>query len=145
MSVLTKGQAIKWTATDEQGQFSYTGVVTDVDKERVVFVTSMGTMSVPVGDGSLTPTKMSKKVKELTLPDVKVKKAEKSSAEPKKTRAKRSRNGGPTKFEQALVIYNDLAGKGHGKDVTIQRFMDVLGMTVAGATTYFYNCKKVAK
>ena len=45
-------------------------------------------------------------------------------------------------MERALVIYQDLAGKGHGRKMTIQRFIDVLGMTKAGASTYYYNCQK---
>ncbi len=47
-----------------------------------------------------------------------------------------------TKKQQAMIIFQDLYGKGHGKEVTIQRFIDVLNMTPAGASTYFYNCKK---
>jgi len=33
-------------------------------------------------------------------------------------------------------------GKGHGKEATIQRIVDVLGMSPAGAQTYFYNAKR---
>ena len=47
-----------------------------------------------------------------------------------------------SKMERALVIYKDLAGKGHGRKMTIQRFMDVLDMSKAGASTYYYNCQK---
>lgn len=42
----------------------------------------------------------------------------------------------------AIQLYKDIVLKGHGKDVFIQRCIDVLGMTKAGATTYFYTCKK---
>lgn len=49
-----------------------------------------------------------------------------------------------SKAERALTIYHDIVGKGHGKEVCIQRFQDALDMTKAGATTYFYNCKKKA-
>ena len=47
-----------------------------------------------------------------------------------------------TKKAQALTIYQDIVGRGHGKDTCIQRFMDVLNMSKSGATTYYYNCKK---
>lgn len=49
---------------------------------------------------------------------------------------------GPSKLDQARIIYDDLAGKGHGRKDTIQRFIDVLNMTPAGASTYFANIKK---
>lgn len=47
----------------------------------------------------------------------------------------------PTKKEQAITIYGDIAGRGHGRKITIQRFMDVLGMSKATASTYYQNIK----
>ena len=46
-----------------------------------------------------------------------------------------------SKKEQAIILYNDIAGKGHGRKMTLQRFMDVLGMSKAGASTYYQNIK----
>ncbi len=46
-----------------------------------------------------------------------------------------------SKKEQAIVIFNDVYGRGHGRKATLQRFMDVLGMSKAGASTYFQNIK----
>ena len=46
-----------------------------------------------------------------------------------------------TKASQAQEIYKKFAGD---KAQTIQAFMDDLGMSKAGATTYFYNAKKAA-
>lgn len=44
-----------------------------------------------------------------------------------------------SKKNQARVIFNDIAGRGHGRKMTIQRFMDVLGMSKTGASTYYHN------
>ena len=63
----------------------------------------------------------------------------------KKTAPKKPKtvkHGKVTKATQARIIVRDLYGNGHGKDMTIQRIQDVLDMTKAGASTYFYNAKK---
>ena len=57
-------------------------------------------------------------------------------------RPKNSQGSGTSKKEKALVIVRDLFGKGHSRKMTILRMMDVLGMTKAGASTYFYTAKK---
>lgn len=46
-----------------------------------------------------------------------------------------------TKASQAQEIYKKFAGD---KTQVIQAFIDQLGMSKAGATTYFYNAKKAA-
>ena len=46
-----------------------------------------------------------------------------------------------TKKAEAISIYNDIAGKGHGRKMTIQRFIDVLRMNPATASTYYQNIK----
>ena len=57
-------------------------------------------------------------------------------------KAKRVRNGdGPTKQELACKIYARLAGD---KALVIAAIQAELGMSAAGATTYFYNAKKLA-
>ena len=68
-------------------------------------------------------------------------KAEKAAA-PKKERAKRAkRTEGPTKQDRAVEIYRELNGD---KATVISAIQERLGMSVAGATTYFYNAKKLA-
>lgn len=59
---------------------------------------------------------------------------------PNKKSPKQPKSG--TKRAKALTIVQDIYGKGHGREITIQRIIDVLGMSRAGATTYFYNAKK---
>lgn len=64
--------------------------------------------------------------------------AEKAAARPK--RARKSA-GGPTKQDRAVEIFRQLNGV---KSDVIGKIQSELGMTLAGATTYFYNAKKIA-
>lgn len=56
-------------------------------------------------------------------------------------KAKRVGTGSPTKGELALQIYKRLDGN---KLSVINELQTGLGMSLAGATTYFYNAKKAA-
>ena len=56
--------------------------------------------------------------------------------------AKRSRSDGPTKQERALEIYRDNIKL--SKDNMIAIIRERLDMSLAGATTYYYNAKKLA-
>ena len=59
-----------------------------------------------------------------------------------KVAAKRPRADGPTKQERAIEIYRDFAGQ--SKDNVIAKIREQLDMSLAGATTYYYNAKKLA-
>ena len=67
----------------------------------------------------------------------KAEKAPKAAKEPRAPRAT-----GPTKADRALEIYKRLSGD---KAAVIAAIKDELSMSDAGATTYFYNAKKLAK
>jgi hypothetical protein len=67
----------------------------------------------------------------------KAERAPKVAKEPKAPRA-----SGPTKADRALEIFKRLAGD---KAAVIAAIKDELSMSDAGATTYFYNVKKLAK
>lgn len=67
-------------------------------------------------------------------------KAEKAPKVAKEPRAPRAT--GPTKADRALEIYKRLSGD---KAAVIAAIKDELSMSDAGATTYFYNAKKLAK
>jgi hypothetical protein len=58
------------------------------------------------------------------------------------TKAVKSTKSGPTKAERALEIYKNRGSM--SREGVIQMFMQELGMTKAGATTYFYNAKRDA-
>ena len=62
---------------------------------------------------------------------------------PKATKAPRAASAsGPTKADRALEIFKRLGGD---KAAVIAAIKDELSMSDAGATTYFYNAKKLAK
>ena len=64
------------------------------------------------------------------------------AAKPKAVKAKRApKASGPTKQDRAVEIYKRLSGD---KAQVISAIQTELGMSVAGATTYFYNAKKLA-
>jgi len=74
---------------------------------------------------------------------VREEKAAKPKAEkaPKAVKAKRAkRTEGPTKQDRAVEIYRELAGD---KAAVISAIQERLGMSVAGATSYYYNAKKL--
>lgn len=58
----------------------------------------------------------------------------------RKVRA-RKEGSGPTKQDRAVEIYKQLKGD---KAQVIETIQTDLGMSLAGATTYFYNAKKLA-
>lgn len=59
-----------------------------------------------------------------------------------KVAAKRPRTGGPTKQDRAVEIYR--ANIKLSKDNVIAIIREQLDMSPAGATTYYYNAKKLA-
>lgn len=72
----------------------------------------------------------------------------KANAEPKakvprvpKAKKARKEGSGPTKQDRAVEIFRELNGD---KATVISAIQERLGMSVAGATTYFYNAKKLA-
>jgi len=67
----------------------------------------------------------------------KAERAPKVAKEPKAPRAT-----GPTKADRALEIFKRLSGD---KGAVIAAIKDELSMSDAGATTYFYNARKLAK
>ena len=69
-------------------------------------------------------------------------KAEVKAVKAVKLKAVKARKAeGPTKQERAVEVYKRLNGS---KVEVIQAIQTELGMSVAGATTYFYNAKKLA-
>lgn len=70
------------------------------------------------------------------------KKTEKvEAAKTLKKAVKATRGGGGTKLEMARALY--AKANNTSRDEVVAMFMSQLGMTKAGATTYFYNVRKV--
>lgn len=122
---------IKWTSNDDNGSFTHVGQIKMFHGDTVIFETeSDGMMGIHKNDGTFVSIKKPKgwnKPKSFMVP----------------LKGKRKTSDAITKKEQALALVRDTYGKGHGRDVAVQRIIDVLGMSKAGATTYFYNAKKV--
>ena len=69
-------------------------------------------------------------------------KVEAKAAKPKAVKAKRApKASGPSKQDRAVEIFRELNGD---KAAVISAIQERLDMSVAGATTYFYNAKKLA-
>ena len=64
-----------------------------------------------------------------------------AKAEKKAVKAKPAKSTGVSKQDRAVEIYREFNGD---RKQTIEHIMERLGMSTAGATTYFYNAKKLA-
>lgn len=142
----TKNQFIRWTSKDDEGTFSHVGQVISHKNGMIIFADAMGgEMGVPEDEGKFEVVRKPRTWADKALGtgvDGKPRDPKRVAKNIRKARKAR-KSGEPTKKELALQLYRDLAGKGHGKAVTVQRFQDVLGMSLAGATTYYYNCKRL--
>jgi len=73
------------------------------------------------------------------------KKSETKAAKPAKAKTEPKKKTGKTKADLAAEIFERMGGvKATRKDV-IAAFVDEIGLTPAGASTYAYNCKKKAQ
>jgi len=138
-----KGQFVECTFQDEvEGKITYKGLVVDYSvKDVIVQITPNGsTITIPQLDATLKeiaqPAEWS-----IELP----KKEEVNTTSVTKPVVKRERSkDGESKADKALVIYKGMMfGSEHpARGEVIVAFMEQLGMTKAGASTYQYNCKK---
>jgi len=139
MSNFKKNEFVKWTATDEEGQFSHKGKVTRLTKTEVDITTQNdGVITVGLTDGSFTKIK---KIKNFSAPSKNIGRTAMQNAVVK---AKR-KTGGPSKKDRAIELYRNMTsalGVTPARQYAIGRFVDELGMTVAGASTYVAMAKK---
>lgn len=71
--------------------------------------------------------------------DLEIARVEVHTFKPKKAAVKRERAvGGETKLAKAQALFD----ASMSRDEVVALFMAELNMTKAGATTYYYNCKK---
>ena len=64
------------------------------------------------------------------------------AAKPAKIKRAKKTTDGPSKIDRALEIYK--ANLGMAKVNLIDKIKETLDMSLAGATTYYYNAKKLA-
>jgi hypothetical protein len=105
-----------WLFAKQDPAEKYPGFPDDVERDRAVANLKAATVK-----------QAEKKERPVHKPAVKAKR--KSSAE------------GPTKQDKATDIYRELNGV---KEDVIAAIQSELGMSLAGATTYYYNARKLA-
>jgi hypothetical protein len=76
---------------------------------------------------------------ERTAPKAEAPAVKKAAPAKKVKKAKRVAGAGPTKQELANAIFKQCAGD---KAATVAQIQNQLNMTLAGATTYYYNARK---
>ena len=146
-SILSKGNFIKWSDTDEEGSFSYVGQVLKVANKVVTFMLpNGGEISVPTNDGTFTKAKKPAKWNVKAEPTKRTATIGRTSVQKAVTRAKRV-TGGPSKKDQAIDLYKQFYSQSDGihmarKDA-IQMFVEQLDMTPAGASTYVAMVRKI--
>ena len=89
------------------------------------------------------PAKVAKpKGKKLTAVEQleKVQAKAEAKVEKKAAKAKPAKSVGGSKQDRAVALFKEFNGD---RKQTIQAIMEQLGMSTAGATTYFYNAKKL--
>lgn len=138
---MQSGEFVKWVAADEQGQFEHQGVVGDVREESFDLKTDEGIMTINFSDGTVEKTKGTKKLETLA-------KGPKKKGKTKTTRkvGKKS-TGGPTKLEQFRQIVTEMVEEHSSihkvsRKAAIERAVEQVGMSKAGASTYFANIKR---
>lgn len=112
---------VRWSFEDG----SYDGEVLAVTNSRIILQTDVGIIGVDQNDGEFKQIK-----RPANKPVTKLVKI----VEPVRETVRGS------KKELAMAIYN--ANKDEPKSHVVELFVKQLGMTPAGASTYYYNCKK---
>ncbi len=128
------GDTVKWTTRDDV----VTGILMAFDGKRYTISPGNCTMEFPVGDGKveLVEPLLVQQVGRVMRP-YQVAAIEAIKAMPTIT----MEVCGVTKKQRAEGIYTCMQGRGASRTDIIHEFMATLGMTMAGASTYYANCK----
>jgi hypothetical protein len=121
------GDFIKWTSEDEDGKFSHVGQIISQNDVWIEFQTVHGVMFVQRNDGKFEPHAPIK----LAVTD----KPKAGLDQPKRD----VKSG--SKLERCLTIYKRMK-EASRKDL-IAAFVDEVGMTQAGASTYAAQVRKM--
>lgn len=124
------GDFIKWTSEDEEGKFSHVGQVISSNDTWIEMKTEYGTMCFRRKDGTVEP-------------HAPVEFKNKSDSKPKPTvdAPKRDVKAG-SKLERCIEVYKTM--RNATRKELIAAFVEQVGMTEAGASTYAAQVKKVA-
>jgi len=142
MSEFKKKDFVKWTASDDEGKFSHRGQITKITKSEMEITTQNdGVITIGLGDGSFTKIK---KIKNFSVHSTPSKNIGRTGMQRAIVKSKRS-TGGPSKKVRAIEMYRDMTsalGVPPARQYAIGRFAEELGMSIAGASTYFAMAKK---
>ena len=135
-----KNSFIKWSSSDEAGSFFIVGEVMAVEDDVVTFADEEGMVyGVPVDDSRFTSIKKPKnwRGKVISVESIK------PTTTPAKPKAKRTRStNGSTKLEQVVALLRADSTLVNNRKMAIDKIVEQIGMTSAGASTYFSNAKK---
>jgi len=121
---MNTGSFTKWTGADEEGTFSHIGKIVSQNETWIDIQTPVGLMHVRRQDGTF------EEHAPITL---------KESVQAPKTVTKHHK--GNTKIGRALVIYQGM--KNASRQQLMAAFVEQLGMSPAGASTYAAQVKKM--
>ena len=133
-----RGTFLRWQSEDDKGSFDVVGQVASHKNGMVAFnLEQGGQYNIPEDDGTFT---VISKPRNWAQPDISTEIPTKTKRAPVK-RAPRVK-GGPTKADQVkdlLQARPELVGK---RAAAIEAIMQEVGMSKAGASTYYQNAKK---
>lgn len=127
---------IKWTSKDEEGEYTHTGQIVGLDETKVTFRTKAGVMSIAYDEGDFEKMKAFKLDDPTPAPRLLVT----SARTPVIIQNRRRDPNVATKLDRAQELYQTLTDK--TRKSVIKTFIEQLGMTPAGASTYQAICKK---
>ena len=133
-----KNSFIKWSSSDDEGSFSIIGEVIEVTDEFIKFIDNEGIVyGIPKDDGQFTINKKPKNWKnnivniETIIP----------KTIPTKTKRTRSSNG-VTQLDRVVELLRNNSTLITNRKKAMDEIVKQLGMSLAGASTYFSNAKK---
>ena len=133
-----KGTFLRWQSEDDRGSFDVTGQVASHKNGMVAFNLEVGGQyNIPEDDGTFT---VISKPRNWNREDISEEKPAKTKRAPVK-RAPRVK-GGPTKADQVKALLEAKPELIGNRAAAIAAIMEEVGMTKAGASTYYQNAKK---
>lgn len=133
--MITSNSFIKWTSNDDNGKFFIVGQVKMVKNDTIIFEDEEGLMyGIPKDDGQLESIK---KPKNWNRPKSVV--SEVPKTKPKKIK---KASGGKTKIDQVIDLLRANKDLINNRKAAIEKIVTEVGMTPAGASTYFAKAKK---
>ena len=123
-----KGKFVRWTATDEQGEFSYVGKCIGDSKTMMIILTNKGEMLIDKTDGKIEAARKPKNwMRSKDAAPVETPKAPKAPKDVKKTTAKKGRKG-PTKISIAVDTLKDVDQSAVTRAQMIEMVQKALGL-----------------